>query len=186
MMKQAPGFVLAGLLASSLLASMPYYALELRGGSRVYSTDAPVRKGRLMLFHRYPDGVLMSLAAGDVEKVVAVESPPSEEKLAPGDVRFIGGALEGPGFQPPAPAAGQAPMASQPDYGYGYTGYWWGGYVPSPRPPMPGPVPPSRIGPNGFPILAPPGSPGSMPPPTGPNGFPVLAPQPPQVNPRPR
>ena len=103
--------------------------------------------------------------------------------MAPGELKYIGGALEGPGYQPPAPAPDQVYMAPQMDYGYGYTDYW-GGSVPAPHPPRPVPVPPSRIGPNGFPILAPPGSPGSVPPPTGPNGFPILSPQPPVASPR--
>ena len=66
-------------------------------------------------------------------------------------------------------------------YGYGDYDYWGGGYVPPPRP---GPVPPSRIGPNGYPILAPPGTAGSVPPPIGPNGYPIISPPPPVVAPR--
>ena len=35
-----------------------------------------------------------------------------------------------------------------------------------------------------YPIIAPPGSPGSVPPPIGANGYPILAPPPVQVQPR--
>jgi hypothetical protein len=185
--KRSACLVLAGILASSLLHSMTYYVLELRGGSHVYATDAPVRKGRLTLFHRYPDGVLVSVASSELVKVeTAQEPPPQAEKFAPGDVRYIGGLQHGPGRPAPEPAA--APdMNVYPgyaeggylDYGYGYS---WGGNVPS-RPPPPPPAR-SNIGPNGFPIIAPPGSPGSVPPPIGSNGFPILAPQAPSASPR--
>ena len=147
-----------------------------------------MRKGRVVLFHRYPDGVYVSLAADEVVKVVPVEAPPPQEKLAPGETVYIGPPLEGPNFQmPAAPAPGPAVYGDGYGYGYGYTGYTWGGggYFPPPHPPVPPPlVPPSRIGPNGFPILAPAGSPGSVPPPIGPNGFPILSPQPPVASPR--
>ena len=66
-------------------------------------------------------------------------------------------------------------------YGYGYTGYGWGGSVRPSSPAVPvAPAAATRIGPNGFPILAPRGSPGSTPPAIGPNGFPILSPQKPQ------
>lgn len=163
---------------------MTYYALELKGGSRIFTTDQPHRKGSVLLFHRYPDGIYMSLAAGEVEKVVSLDSPPKPEKLAPGQAVFIGSAMEGPNYAAPAAApAGPQPDVSM-DYGYGYYGgYWGGGGYPSPSPPRP-PVAPSRIGPNGYPILAPPGSPGSVPQAVGPNGYPILAPQAPAAAPR--
>jgi len=167
------GFLAA---AASLVGSMKYYALELRGGSRVFSLDPPIRKGRVLLFHRYPDGVFVSLVASEVEKVAPLEKEPeTSEKLAPGETLYVGNAVEGPGFELPAPRQADGYAES----GYGYTDYYWGGgYVPPPRPPRPPPFVPSRIGPNGYPILAPPGAPGSVPPPIGANGYPILAAQP--------
>jgi hypothetical protein len=185
-MNRSTCLVFSGILVSSTLLSMPYYALELHGGSRIYANDPPVRRGRLILFHRYPDGAYMSLAAAEVERVVEAEEPPRQSgKLMPGDTVFIGPALEGPGHQPQKPAA-RPDMSYGTDSGYGgYAGLGWGGYLPPPQPPgPPPPFVPSRIGPNGFPIIAPPGSPGSIPPATGPNGFPILSPQPPLVSPR--
>jgi hypothetical protein len=187
--KSAFGWLLAGFLAttSATAATKTYYALEVRGGSRVFSLDLPVRKGRVMLFHRYPDGVYSSLPVAEVEKVSTLDVEPAPaEQLAPGETLYVGNAVEGPSYE--MPPASQAPAAyAYPDtydYGYGYSGYYWGGgggYVP-PRPP--GPVPPSRIGPNGYPIIAPPGSPGSVPPRIGANGYPILAPAPPVPAPR--
>jgi hypothetical protein len=190
-MKHRLPCVLACVLAAatSFAAPVKYYAMELRGGSRVFSVDPPVRKGRVLLFHRYPDGIYMSLSAEEVEKVMQLESapPPPSGELAPGQTVYVGPALSGPNYQmPPAPdtVVTSAPYDDY-GYGYGYGGYWDGGYVP-PLPGPPSPRVPSRIGPNGYPILAPPGSPGSVPPPIGPNGFPILSPPPVRIQPAPR
>ncbi len=172
-------------MAAAAGLSSTYYAIEVKGGSRLYAIDKPVQKGKVVLFHRYPDGTYMSLSAGEVGKVETLAEAPEPDRHAPGETLYIGGLMAGPSA-PLAPIAAAPPSdATYMDdgYGYGSSGWGWGGgggYLPRP----PGPVPPSRIGPNGFPILAPPGSPGSTPPPIGPNGFPVLSPQPPQVSPR--
>jgi hypothetical protein len=177
-----------GVAAAALAGPVKYYAIEVRGGSRILSTDLPSRKGRVVLFHQYPDGTYMSLSASEVEKVTSLEAapPPPPGELAPGQAVYVGPALSGPAFQAPPPTGPDA-VVTAPSYGYGYDygyGYGDGGYVPPLPPGPPSPHVPSRIGPNGFPILAPPGSPGSVPPPIGSNGFPILAPQPPVVSPR--
>jgi hypothetical protein len=185
MAKRTPVWVLAGFLAATVsLADMKtYYALELKGGSSVYAIDRPVQKGKVMLFHRYPDGVYLSLSAAEVEKVSTVQgepAPASSEKLAPGAMLYVGPALHGPSYEaPPSPPPSYA--GGYVDYGYSGYGdsYYGGGYVP----PLPGPRVPSRIGPNGYPIIAPPGTPGSVPPPIGPNGYPIISPPPVQVQP---
>lgn len=184
-MKHLWALVFGGLLAASAGLSATFYAIEVKGGSRLYAVDKPVRKGRVVLFHRYPDGVYMSLAAGEVGGIVTLAEPPEPDRHAPGETLYIGPPLSGPSAPAP-PVTG--PVAPPPDSGYGdyaygdygYYGWGWGGggSMPPSRP-----APPSRIGPNGFPILAPPGSPGSTPPPIGPNGFPILAP-PPAAQPR--
>lgn len=186
-MKRLVFWGLSGLLAAaaSLAGSLTYYVLDVQGGSKVYSVDPPVRKGRVLLFHRYPDGVYVSLAASEVVQVSALEAePPPAEKLAPGGTVYVGPALAGPNYEmPPAP-----PVSYSSDtyydsgyYGYGDYGYG-GGYFPPPRP-VP-PRVPSNVGPNGFPIIAPPGSPGSVPPRIGANGYPIISPPPPVAAPR--
>src|SRR5262245_30275978 len=173
------------LSATSVAATNSYYALELKGGSRVYALDKPAQKGKLYLFHRYPDGVYLSLSASEVTKVSTLEAEPQpSEKLAPGETVYVGPALHGPGYEaPPYQPQSYANGSSYSDYNYGYSDSYWGGgdYFPSPRPPAH--VPPSRIGSNGYPILAPPGSPGSVQPPIGSNGYPIISP-PVQVAPR--
>ena len=139
-MKRAAGIVFAAILAASEGFATSYYALEIHGGSRIYATDKPVRKGRTVLFHRYPDGVYMSLAASEVAEVVSVAEPPAPDGLAPGQSKYIGQATFGPYAEiQPAPLA--PPPAMTMDYSgdYGYYGSYWGGggYVP-PRPPGPG------------------------------------------------
>ena len=181
-MKRAAGLVFAVMFIASSGLSMTYYVLQVRGGSRIYSLDPPVRKGRQLLFHRYPDGTYMSLAASEVEKVTPVEEPPPELAgvLSPGQTVFVGPALSGPNYEAPATSPPDFVVTSN-YYDEGYGGvYWGGGFIPPhpPGPPPPRPVP-SRIGPNGYPILAPPGTAGSAPPAIGPNGYPILAPSPP-------
>jgi hypothetical protein len=178
-MKRLALLLFGGLLGAATGLSTTYYAIELKGGSRLYAVDRPVQKGRVYLFHRYPDGTYMSLSAGEVGQVVTLPEAPQPERHAPGETLYIGPPLSGPSAPAPAIVAPAVPPsygAYADDYGYGDAGWGWGGgAVPPSRPP--GRVP-GRIGPNGYPILAPPGSPGSTPPPIGPNGFPVLAPPP--------
>ena len=185
-MKRLRFWGLSGLLAaaSSFAASMTYYALEVRGGSKVYSVDKPVQKGRVVVFHRYPDGVYLSLPASEIQKISTLEAqPPPAETLAPGSTVYVGPALHGPGYEAPPAAPSYPDAPAYADSGYGFYGdYYWGGgggYVPPPAPRVP-----SRIGPNGFPIIAPPGTPGSVPPPVGSNGFPIISPPPPVAAPR--
>jgi hypothetical protein len=178
-----------GVATAALAGPVKYYAIDVRGGSRILSMDLPSRKGRVVLFHRYPDGTYMSLSAVEVEKVSTLDAKPAPPpgELAPGQTVYVGTALSGPSFQAAPPSTGPDMVVTAPNYGYGTDygyGYGDGGYVPPLPPGPPPPHVPSRIGPNGFPILAPPGSPGSVPPPIGPNGFPILAPQPPVVSPR--
>jgi len=116
-MKRAAGLAILMILAASRGSSTSYYALEVRGGSRIYAVDEPVRKGRMMLFHRFPDGVFMSLAASEVENVLALQEPPQTEGLAPGQQVFIGPPLSGPNFQAPPAAPVAVPAANRESSG---------------------------------------------------------------------
>jgi hypothetical protein len=187
-MKRLALLLFGGLLTAAAGLSSTYYAIELKGGSRLYAVDRPVQKGRVFLFHRYPDGTYMSLLAVEVGSVVTLAEAPQPDRHAPGETLYIGPPLPGPSAPPPANAGPAGPPLSggayADDYGYGYSGWGWGGGGSGPPSRPPGAMPPGRIGPNGYPILAPPGSPGSTPPPIGPNGFPILSPQPPVASPR--
>ncbi|HEY7111529.1 MAG TPA: hypothetical protein VIA45_01235 [Thermoanaerobaculia bacterium] len=154
------------------------HQIELRGNGRVLAKDAPVRRGRVYLFHRYPDGVYMSVAADDVRGIAVTTV---DEKPKPVETVLLGPTGEGQTVLPSEANAPPAPPADDDDsYFLGYYGGCSGCYGPvrpSPRPPAP---PPALVGSNGFPLM-----PGSPPPlPIGPNGFPIIAPQPPVVSPR--
>lgn len=149
------------------------HRIELRGGAHILSADAPVHKGRLVLFHRYPDGMFLSVSAGEVTGVATttVEEPSGPR---PGDAIDVGPTGEG--------RAEEAVTGERDGYavgGYGnfpYLSPYYGfGFFRRPRRPAPAQPPPRMlIGPNGFPL-----APGSPPPPAiGPNGFPILAPPP--------
>ncbi|MGE5279036.1 MAG: hypothetical protein ACM3SU_18740 [Acidobacteriota bacterium] len=168
-MRVLPALALLMLSLAPPSAAKTIRRIELRGNSRILSSDAPVRRGRVYLFHRYPDDVYMSVAVEDVLGI-AVTTVGERPKLP--DTVLLGPTGEGQPGEPPAPA----PSAV---YEEGYAGYYgdcYGCYGPPPPPPRPGPrPPPALVGPNGFPLL-----PGSPPPlPIGPNGFPILAPFPP-------
>jgi len=167
--------VRAGLVL--FLAACPILArtvqqLHLPGDSRILSLDTPVRKGGVLLFHRYPDGVLLSVPAADVLGVSKTEIPTNVEGLRVSETILLGPTGEGHRTEAAPQTTAQEPTTSlEPgyaDYGYGY------GCCSVPRPPRPGPLPPALVGPNGYPM-----APGTKPLPIGPNGFPILAPTPP-------
>lgn len=179
MRRKLPAAFLAVFAAAAVQASS-LFVLQLRGGARVFALDRPVPKGRVVLFHRHPDGIYTSISAEEVLKIAPAGSADRTEKFQPGELMVLGGDIEGPSSEtvglPPTPP--DRPASLPADYGYGtYWGYGFSGGGHHPRPPHPPrPVVPTNIGPNGFPILAPPGSPGSTPPPMGSNGFPIIAP----------
>lgn len=168
-MKVLPVLALLLLWPASCASAKTIRQIELRGNSRILSLDAPVRRGRLYLFHRYPDGVFMSVAAEDVLGIAATTVG---ERPEVADAILLGPTGEGwPG------GTGIAAGRETPAYDQGYAGYYgscYGCYGRPAPPPRPGPPPPALVGPNGFPLL--PGSP--APPPIGPNGFPILVPSP--------
>ena len=177
--------LLAALSAASLSAAS-LFVLELEGGSRVFALDRPVQKGRVVVFHRHPDGIYTSIAADEVVKIATASSADRTEKFQPGETMLLGGEVESApmeGIAPPPEPPATRPAYYPPDYGYGtYWDYGWSTAPPPHRPPPPPRPMPTNIGPNGFPILARPGQPGSTVQPIGSNGFPIIAP--PQREPR--
>jgi hypothetical protein len=177
-MKVLTAFALLLLSLAPSAAAKTVRLIELRGNARILSADVPVRKGRLYLFHRYPDGVYMSVPAEDVLGIATTTAP---DPLKTSDTVALGPTGEG---QPSGAVARSNPGSGAPtgSYDQGYLFYYGNCYTcqtPPIGPGRPGAPPPALVGPNGFPIL-----PGSPPPaPIGPNGFPILAP-PPRPSPR--
>jgi hypothetical protein len=172
-MKVLAVFALLLLSLPSRSAGKTIRQIELRGNARIYSSDVPVRRGRLYLFHRYPDGLYMSVAAEDVLGIAATQS---DERPKTGNTVVLGPTGEGRPRETARSRQESAAASESYDQAYpGYYGYCYGCYVPPAPPPGPVPPPPALVGPNGFPL--PPGSPPPLP--IGPNGFPILAPSPP-------
>jgi hypothetical protein len=126
------------------------------------AVDEPILKGRVFVFHRYPDGVFLSVAAEDVFGV-ATTTVADEKRLPTDEPIFLGPTGEGASEEPDM-------LLPYPISTYAY--YLYAGCCGSRRPPPPRPLPPPLVGPNGFPI-----APGTKPPEIGPNGFPILAPR---------
>jgi hypothetical protein len=53
-----------------------FYEIDLVPSGSVISTDLPVTKGTMVVFHKYPSGLLMSMRRSDVKRVTRV-SPAS-------------------------------------------------------------------------------------------------------------
>src|SRR5262249_6671408 len=66
------------------------YRLELAGGGVLWSKDAPMQSGSVVTFHRYPDGVLLSIRRTDLTKVVITKPEPTAAPGKPGAVVDIG------------------------------------------------------------------------------------------------
>ncbi len=107
--------LLAGTLASSTPPSpaQTLYRIELAGYETIWSEDCPQESGGLLLFHRHPGGVLMSVKKSEVRRVAAAPFEPGTPKtLRPGGQIELGptggeggrrSASAGPG---PAPGSG--------------------------------------------------------------------------------
>jgi hypothetical protein len=92
-----------------------FFQIDLVPSGRVISQDAPVAKGGALVFHRYPDGTLMSMRRSGVKSVTAITpqaaaaTRPQESVVQIGNLAFQGGAQGGP-----APAGAAAPKGPQP------------------------------------------------------------------------
>ena len=96
-------------------AAPTLYRIELAGNSTIWSQDRPQQSGALIVFHRYPDGVLMSVRSSDVKRMASARpQPPTNKQLAPGQQIDIG-QTGGGSAKTPTGARGNA----QPPLGLG-------------------------------------------------------------------
>jgi hypothetical protein len=63
--------VISLFAAAALAAGTVVYKIELAGSQVIWSKDRPQQAGNLLLFHRHPGGLLMSVKKNDVRRVVA-------------------------------------------------------------------------------------------------------------------
>jgi hypothetical protein len=168
--------ILIAFGCATVVSAGSLYVLELKGGARVFALDRPLEKGRVLVFHRHPDGVFTSISAAEVARIAPASTADRIEKFQPGDLMVLGHDVEGPvneaGPRSSSPPASGAAY-STPDYGYGGYGMYWGyGTGGGRRPTLPPPprlLPPPLVGPNGYP--------GTPQLPIGPNGFPEPQPR---------
>lgn len=121
-MKKAGIPIAAVLLACAfpLRAEQVFYQIDLIPSGRVISQDAPVAKGTTIVFHRYPDGMLMSMRRSDVKALgritpqAAASTLPREKLVQIGNLAFQGTAQAGPA------SASAAGAKSAPAIGSGY------------------------------------------------------------------
>jgi hypothetical protein len=68
------------------------YRIELAGNQIILARDRPIEasRGNLLLFHRYPDGLLVSVKKGAVRRVTISQGPASSKGLRPGGEIVLG------------------------------------------------------------------------------------------------
>ena len=97
-------------------AAPTLYRIELAGNSTIWSQDRPQQSGSVIVFHRYPDGALMSVRSSDVKRMAAARpQPPTNKQLAPGQQVDIG--QTGGGSASAKTGAGSARGNAQPGLG---------------------------------------------------------------------
>ena len=172
-------FVAAALLAPAAARADRFWALQLEGGSVILSLDPPQERGAVVVFHRSPDGTFSSLPSREVRRITIAEGPARRKpRSLDGQILIFGRDSEDREWldrdREREREAAERPATREPEPAYVLPMWGWGSLPSRPtlRPAPPGRV---RVGPNGFPVLAPPGSPGSVPRPIGPNGYPVLS-----------
>jgi hypothetical protein len=102
-MRKAGIAIVALLLgaAFAIRAEQVFYQIDLVPSGRLIALDMPVAKGSTIVFHRYPDGLLMSMRRSDVKAVgrispqAAVATLPQEKVVQIGDLAFQGAAQAG-------------------------------------------------------------------------------------------
>jgi hypothetical protein len=110
--------------AFALRAEQVFYQIDLAPTGKVISQDLPVAKGTTIVFHRYPDGALMSMRRTEVKTLTRITPQaaqatlPKEKLVQIGNLAFQGSSQAGPS------AAGAASKtAAQPNgIGQGFYG----------------------------------------------------------------
>jgi hypothetical protein len=95
--------LILSLLAAVAFGSEPVaYRVEMRNGEPIWAEDRPQDTGALIVFHRSPGNVLVSVRKSDVRRIVAGKRPAPLHRLEPG-AEIIVGATGGSSGGPPVP-----------------------------------------------------------------------------------
>ena len=86
--------------ASALRAETTYYQIDMVPSGSVISTDLPVTKGTMVVFHKYPGGTLMSMRRSELKTVTKVSSAavqpanPADAVIRIGNLAMQGGSTQ--------------------------------------------------------------------------------------------
>jgi hypothetical protein len=86
--------------AFALRGEAMYYQIDLVPSGSVISTDLPVTKGTMVVFHKYPSGDLVSMRRADVKKVTKVGAAalqtkgPADAVIQIGNLAMQGGSTQ--------------------------------------------------------------------------------------------
>ena len=81
-------------------AEATYYQIELVPTGKIISTDLPVTKGTMVVFHKYPDGSLVSMRRADLKTVTRVDAEavkpknPADAVIRIGNLAMQGGSAQ--------------------------------------------------------------------------------------------
>jgi hypothetical protein len=104
--------LLAGLISihavTPAASGSSFYKVELSGNQTIWSEDQPRNAGALVLFHRYPGGLLVSVKKADVRRVTAVPRVAEELKRLKTGKDVVLGSLPDPLSSGPGATAGSA------------------------------------------------------------------------------
>ncbi|MEP6995460.1 MAG: hypothetical protein ABI968_13125 [Acidobacteriota bacterium] len=101
----------------ALRAEQVFYQIDLAPSGKVISQDAPTAKGATIVFHRYPDGLLMSMRRSDVRAFAritpqaAVATLPKERLVQIGTLAMQGGTSQQAGLTNASALTTKAPPA---------------------------------------------------------------------------
>jgi hypothetical protein len=137
----AAALLFAGAFA--LGAEQVFYQIDLAPSGKVISQDLPVAKGTTIVFHRYPDGALMSMRRTEVKTLTRI-TPQAAQATLPKEKLVQIGNLAFQGAQAGPSAAGTAAKPAAQPVGVG-TGFY-GNVVPGQTQGMPNSANDNQIG----------------------------------------
>jgi hypothetical protein len=160
-------------------AGQTVYKIEMAGNQSVWSEDQPRNAGAMLLFHRYPGGLLVSVKKADVRRIVVSPrnsqaarglQPGSEIDLGPSGAGAATGNAAAGATSPPLGARKDGTALLNPDRPYRPD--WDSKQVPGLNLPYPASLDDYREGrtmayPPGNAVQAAPGEPPKMPPTSG-------------------
>jgi hypothetical protein len=152
--------------AFALRAEDALYQIDLVPSGKLISKDIPVTKGMVLLFHKYPDGTLISMRRSEVKVITkisaqtAIATNPAERVVQIGNLAFQGGSSQAG----PAKAGVAGAKAAAPTLGKGfYSAVVPGQTIANPNSPGDYQVGRTFAGPPPNAVQSSPGAPPSMP-----------------------